>query len=408
MKKAKKAMIYLAASVLYVFGFVIGIFFTMALQDVQTGVLEFGGFLYIASGALVCLFLIMLGLNQLNEAADRIHGRPTVKGEVTRWAEQLLFADCLLVFVTILVRKASEADRVFLAPFRTQCLYTGLTAMVLTGVLQYVRLCMRRRKRSVRIGEIASEGSLHGERRFAMTAVKVLNDRTVAGHVCGEVRRGDPVFIYLPAGKKLTGKVVRLEADGNRMRKVKDCNAVMSVKTKGKLPLYCVISDVEQFCTADGINNTEGPQLVGYIDAYAECYQKDAFVRAMIRTAVSLKYLVPAKMAPDTERMYDLPDTLLENTSVQFPSVITKNLPDEPALPVFTDWTALANYREVNAEKDAASLVMDLPQCLKIVYEGYAGVVVNPFGPKAFFFSKEYLEQILQKEGKNHAESEVI
>ena len=60
MKKAKKAMIYLAASVLYVFGFVIGIFFTMALQDVQTGVLEFGGFLYIASGALICLFLICL------------------------------------------------------------------------------------------------------------------------------------------------------------------------------------------------------------------------------------------------------------------------------------------------------------------------------------------------------------
>ena len=59
-------------------------------------------------------------------------------------------------------------------------------------------------------------------------------------------------------------------------------------------------------------------------------------------------------------------------------------------------------------EEDAVSMVMNLRECNKIVEQGYAGVVINPFGPQAFFLSKEYLKEILNIEVKKNAETETV
>lgn len=401
-------MIYLLAACMVLFGLLTGWLIGAAVNDLRAGVLDPMTFVFVLSGSLLCLGVMMLGVNQLNEAADRMHGRSVRTGEVTRWSEQLLFADCLILLVYALLTQASGTGRTGVAGDREQWMFTAAIALSLIASLQFLARQMRRRSRTARLRDLQERGNLHTGRRFVMTAVSVREKNIIAGHVLGEVHRYDRVYIYRPDGKSVTGMVSRIRSGGRSVRRCRDCDAEMKISCREAVPVYSTVSDVEQFFTASSVNNAEGPQMVGYIDAYAANYRNASFIRILNAAAVRLRYLVPAKKAPDAQSSADLPDTLVESLQVQFPSVMTKNLPDERVLPVFTDWTAFSRYGEMMQEEDAVSMVMNLRECNKIVEQGYAGVVINPFGPQAFFLSKEYLKEILNIEVKKNAETETV
>jgi hypothetical protein len=172
----------------------------------------------------------------------------------------------------------------------------------------------------------------------------------------------------------------------------------ISEKEAALVQLYAVISDVYPSVTKWPQNHVENPRLRGMIQGYRNQFDRKEYMEQMMMDTVRSFYLVPAKLQAVEDFDGDIMDTLRKNASVRFFAVMTKNIPDAEALPVFTDWEALSHYRELMGQERAITVVMDFTQMTDILNQGYSAVVVNAFGPQPFYLSKEYIAMIKKTE----------
>ena len=73
--------------------------------------------------------------------------------------------------------------------------------------------------------------------------------------------------------------------------------------------------------------------------------------------------------------------------------------PSKSVLVLFTDWDALLRYSNILEEDNLQLEVRNIKECFHLIPAKYDSIVINPFGPKSFIITKEFMRHIQEVPG---------
>ena len=83
----------------------------------------------------------------------------------------------------------------------------------------------------------------------------------------------------------------------------------------------------------------------------------------------------------------------------RFMSVRLNVDPNKSVLVLFTDWDALLRYSNILEETELQLEVRNIKECFHLVPAKYDSIVINPFGPRSFIITKEFMCHIQEVPG---------
>ena len=158
---------------------------------------------------------------------------------------------------------------------------------------------------------------------------------------------------------------------------------------------FGIITSVNPELRDERYVHAENPRLTSMIDRYNDYNCDNTFMSTLVYDACHSRYIVPAILSANDFHKGDIMDPLLGREAVSFLAVATEGSKTDNIIPIFTDWAALSSYKEVMNSDEAVSVVLSFKEIIRIMHTSrYTGIVLNPFGPKPFYFSKEYIDHI--------------
>ncbi len=354
---------------------------------------------------LVCIVLVGM-MNLLNRWYDQAAGYAGKRRILGRWAKNEILAGLFVVFiVTVSFIEADKTVNVIDSKKMTWMEIAGFGAV---GIAVYLYLKNYHKTKDVgaRIHDLMYQNAANHARRYTLLveeAVKTDQKEIVLkGLVHGEMRVGDEVYLLTPKEEIGQFRIRQLLVNNNKVRKAKNVRVSLTFFGTGEemdIPEFSVVSSVHPYCSkiTDGENVVENPYLSGLLQDYTLKNFNKNYVSLLFYSICHAKYLI-AGTAQNTEAAGDIMDVPQNRTDVGFSSVSQAGK-SEAMLPIFTDWGALKNWKDIVNGDKSITLVLDFPHAVDIWKNGFSGIVIDPFGPRPFALSTQMIEGIVSSIG---------
>ena len=370
----------------------------------------------VMAGLLVALGIACLALVQAGmRLADSGYKGAEKERFFGRWVKNTLFAGALVIFVCaayMSVLKTAYYD----GDMKTLALRILLTAgAVLAASILYIRMYLIEFRKRKRIRALAGE-NVPGGSRYSMVIDQIYSDKEDPGNrtflykglLHGKLRKGETAYVIIPGGGEYES-VIRGVFKGNKqVNEAADTEvSVILDSIEGKAyPQYALLCGTKKPAETEGVNQLEARQIRGYVQGYDDHPGVAEYMSLVVWAIVHGSYLIPVYTR----------DTVLPDPSQQIPAdaeymyatVTAAMVKGENVLPVYTDWDALGAWRNI-MDRDCrqGTVIRTFKELEGIVRDEYAGVVINPFGPRSFYLSAEFLQNILEQETTaGHTEGE--
>lgn len=246
-----------------------------------------------------------------------------------------------------------------------------------------------------------------GKRRFTLLVEGISplpqeQGVVVAGSLYGTLQKGDAIYMIHPMGNITTTRVEGIEVGqgqtADRAENQKITMLLKDVKNVNQVPKYTVLTSIKPQTTADVNTAVENPQLLGMSMDYPRLCKDNTYLNLLVYVICHAHYVVPVSVDKEPENNGDGAAVFRKETRMRFPSLQDPAEKSRNIFPVFTDWTALANWKNLFDEKHPPkSVIMRFPDVVSVCKGN--GIVLNPFGPASILLSEKMIEQIVGMEG---------
>jgi len=355
--------------------------------------------------ALVFCVLSVAAMNVLNRRYDRMAGYAGKKRFLGRWARNEILAGLLTVYVLVIFYIDEYQDVIAIS--QTNLVWSEMLGFAAVGfaVFLYVLTYHKTKDVGVKIRDLMYANTTTYRRRYMVLIEDVIKNEeelVVCGNVHGEMKSGDEVYLISPKETITKTRVKHLSANEHACNSVKNDRATITffgLKEPIEIPKYTVVSSVASYYSkiTDGVNNVENPYLSAVLMEYTNLHQDRNYVGLLYYSICHARYLV-AGTVQNKKAVGDIMDVPENRTDIGFSSV-SQSGHTEPLLPAFTDWSALKNWKDiVNGEK-SITLVVDFPHLVDVLKNGFAGLVINPFGLRPYALTLPMVEEITSSKG---------
>lgn len=357
---------------------------------------------------MITLIVISIGMlllvNFLNRLYDHVSGYDGKKRKVGRWARTLLFVGLLtiLCWLIVIITALGIGD---MNETSTVVELIFITCAIVVSIWLYSANYRKTKDAGARIHDLIYEQVMNKNRRYTLLINKDIpmdkNGCTINGKIYGEIHVGDQVVVLHPNVKEIYCKVTSLQISSGEVKSVKDSDVRINLSCAqvSNILSFSVLTDIQTFVSTvgDSVNVCENPYIVGMIMEYAQHYRESGYYPLLVYSICHGHFLVVGNAQGNTVTG-DIMDTLPSKTDVGFPSVSPVNEKRE-IFPIFTDWDALSRWKDMIRGDRSVSIVVSFQQILPIINNHFAGIVVNPFGPKPFAMSNDLIQSITTSEG---------
>lgn len=250
--------------------------------------------------------------------------------------------------------------------------------------------------------EVANEG-----RRFTLlveNAKQLAQEDGImlAGMLYGNLQLGDEVYILLPNHVVKTTQIDGIEIGaGQNAESAENQKVVLQfkdIKDINQVPRYSVITSIRPQDKPSVNTTIENPQLLGVSMDYPRLNKDPLYMNLLIYELCHAYFLVPARVEKNPVKNGDGTATFKQDTQIRFPSIPDPVDNTKSVLTIFTDWIALANWKNLFDENHPPkAIIMRFPDVVN-VSKG-SGVSLNPFGPTSIYLPGEVIQRITSLEG---------
>lgn len=236
----------------------------------------------------------------------------------------------------------------------------------------------------------------------SLSALPEAQGVVVGGNLYGTVQVGDEIYIIHPMGNIITTKVDGIEVGPNQTSDKAENQKVTillrDIKEVEQVPKYTVLTSIKPQTTVDTRVAVENPQLLGMSMDYPRLCRDNTYMNLMIYVLCHAHYVVPTSVDQEPVQTGEETATIQQNTRVRFPALQNPADKSKNVFPIFTDWTALANWKNLFDETHPPkSVIMRFPDVVAV--SNGSGVVINAFGPTPILLTEALIEQIVGMEG---------
>lgn len=248
----------------------------------------------------------------------------------------------------------------------------------------------------------------NGGRRFYLMVEETKEEDgkiKVIGNLHGEAHVDDILYIYRPGGKVIETKLESVEAasgskQADAAKNLRSTITLGDLSEDGNLPLektipkFSIVSGVKR---SDGKSGTpvDNPALVGATLEYKNFREDREYMGMLFGHVTGSAFLVPINpdaggTTPDGKRKIGF--LMLKNSA-------SSTMP--PAVPMFTDSAALAQWKDLFADgKKPSVIVATLPEMSKITSKTSPDIIINPFGPVPVQMPRKLVESLSDARAK--------
>lgn len=350
-----------------------------------------------------CLNIILINL--LNRNYDRAAGFAGKRKLISRWTKTVLLIGLVTIFLVsfCLIMDMPSVKQMN----STTLMIEGIAsaAAVSLAVYLYIANYHKTKDVGVRIHDLTYQNVTAHQRRYFLL-VEEVNDNekelTLRGMVFGEIKAGDEVCLLSPKEQICRVKIRKMIVDGLPVKNAK--NVITSLvfskdDVPYTIPKLTVVSDVLPYCSkiSDGVNNVENPYLCSLLMEYTRLNRDKDYVSLLFYSICHGNYLI-AGTVEDKNSVMDIMDVPQNRTDIGFSSV-SQTGRTEPMLPIFTSWDSLKNWKDIVNGDKSITLILDFPHIIDIWRNGFAGIVIDPFGPRPFALSKLMIDSLTSSTG---------
>ena len=301
--------------------------------------------------------------------------------KVSPWAKNLFFFGIVGVLIARLVvmtyivvsQSGANASRELTQIYLT-AIALGIAAVIFTQQ-QYTKM-----KHQRELKQFEKNAILNGERRYTMMVVESDQDTICTGFVYGEMKVNDTICLHCSDKGDIDATIVEILCDDKQVSSAKHQMVTIRLdhSCKDFLLKYSVISSIQTGADSSIIEN---PGLSGILREYAKFFIDQEYIGTLVyEICMSEYYLIKyTNENVDDER---------------FMSVRLNVNPDKAVLVLFTDWNALLRYSNIFEEDEIHMEVRNIKECFHLIPAKYDSIVINPFGPKSFIITKDFMRHI--------------
>ncbi len=361
---------------------------------------------FILALVILMLYPTIWGINYLNRLYDgRKHG--SLRKRVSqRWAMNTGFVGGVLFTLLIMGLIIYEYLDGGLNSYMNLLCVGICFAILIYACTIYLKNYFYIKPKDKRINYLKKSNVINGDRRYTFLIDEVVNDNEYKGYVNGSMKVGDFVHLLEAGSEPVISRIKKIYAFDDKALSLKESNdekvgiLLEDGKENIQLSKYGVISSFEPCAINERIIHAENPRLVAMIKGYSEYAGDNDYTSALVYDACHSNYIVPALVPHSGDHRGEIMDIIENSQEISFLSVKANEIEDEVIMPIFTDWEALENYKEVIESEKAVSLLLSFPEVISIMRKyRYSGIALNPFGPKPFYLSQEYVNHITSLDG---------
>lgn len=236
----------------------------------------------------------------------------------------------------------------------------------------------------------------------------------VVGNVHGCIREKDAVYIIQPGGQitlaEVSGLECRMQEGMRRVSEAADRPVsvhLAAIKNKQDISKWAVLTSIRPQPVVDVNTAVENPQVLAFLREYNHFSKDTEFLNILTYAIVHAHYLVPLYVDKEPTANGDGTSTFNEGANLGFLSIKDPEDPTKNIFPVFTDWRALGNWKNLYDEKHPPrTMILRFPDCVTFVKKGHNSLAINPFGSNTMVLSEALVEKITSLEGyKNEFEA---
>ena len=253
------------------------------------------------------------------------------------------------------------------------------------------------------------ENVANQERGFTLLVEDVFNLKdnigvVVVGTVRGVMTVGDAAYVLHPSNAITTATIGGIEVAKDEKSKVAIDQPVglmlPGIKDKSQIAKYSVITSIRPQTVVDVNTAVENPYILGMSLEY-NCFAKDPeFSSLLIYEIAHGHYLVPMHLDKEPDKNPDGTCTFKEGATMGFMSLKSNDEKGEDVFPLFTDWKALGNWKQVfDKDNPPKTMIFNFPDCVTLTKKGNEGMVINPFGPSSIYVPMSLIDSIINSEG---------
>ena len=351
---------------------------------------------FILALVILMLYPTIWGINALNRLYDGRSKGILRKRSSQRWAMNTVFLGVILFSLLIMGLVVYDYIRSGLESFMNIIGVGICLAVLVYASTIYYNNYFYLKPKDKRIKDLKKSSVLNGDRRYTFLVDEVISDNEYRGYINGDMKVGDFVHLLDVGCKPGFAKIKKIDSveDDNKAR------IFIESENNEALSKYGVISSFKPCATSDRFIHAENPRLVAMLKGYSEFAGDNDYASALVYDACNSKYIVPAIVPHHSDHRGEIMDAMDDNQEFSFLSVTANDMEGEPIIPIFTDWDSLEEYKEVMDSEKAVSLLLSFPEIIRIMHKyRYSGIALNPFGPKPFYFSQDYIYHITSLDG---------
>lgn len=226
----------------------------------------------------------------------------------------------------------------------------------------------------------------------------------VTGKVHGKVKVGDAVYIFRPGGNVMLTQVHSMEIGlGTAASEAENQRVAIrltDIKDKKEIAKFSVLTSIRPQTVVDVNTAVENPYLLGLSMEYSQYYQNNEYFNLLIYEICHAHFIVPMYLNKEPEKQADGTAVFREGARMQFISIDHPEDETKRVFPVFTDWSALGNWKNVfDKAHPPKTLICRFPDAVTISKNFHGEIVVNPYGPVPVYLPADLIERITATEG---------
>ena len=298
------------------------------------------------------------------------------------WSKNLFFVGIVAVLIVRLIITSGKSST--LSNKEMMQLYLTMAAIgiavAIFGRQQYMKIKHQRELRHYE--KIAI---LNGERRYTMMVIETNQDTICTGFVYGEMRVNDAIRLHCSDKGDIDAKIIEIICNGKSVTSARNQTVTLKLdhSCKGFLQKYSIINSIQYDADPTIVEN---PGLSGVLREYGKFFEDQEYIGTLVYEICMSEY-------------YLIKYTGEKKEDERFMSVRLNIDPSKDVLVLFTDWDALLRYSNIFEEDNLQLEVRNIKRCFHLVPVKYDSIVINPFGPKSFIITKEFMRHIQEVPG---------
>ena len=298
------------------------------------------------------------------------------------WSKNLFFVGIVAVLIVRLIitsgKSSALSNKEMIQLYLTMA-SIGI-AVAIFGRQQYTKIKHQRELRHCE--KIAI---LNGERRYTMMVIETNQDTICTGFVYGEMRVNDAICLHRSDKGDIDAKIIEIICNDKSVTSARNQTVTLKLdrSCRGFLQKYSIISSIQYDADPTIVEN---PGLSGVLREYGKFFEDQEYIGTLVYEICMSEY-------------YLIKYTGEKEADERFMSVRLNIDPSKDVLVLFTDWDALLRYSNIFEEDNLQLEVRNIKECFHLVPAKYDSIVINPFGPKSFIITKEFMRHIQEVPG---------